>query len=121
MRKVFEFLEREENRVLSPAARLLYIYMLAKTEESINDNLIINEGFGWIIFRRDDMASVLGLTRNTTTQKIKELIKYNLITDVKMGQGLPNVIYVNGLIDDNIKKLIKIDKRIDMSKLKTAN
>lgn len=107
MRKVFEFLEDKKYWNLSPAARLLYVYMLAKVEEQINDTLIVNENFGWITFRRDDMSKIIGVSVPTIGRAKRELIKNRLITDIRIGACLPNLIYVYGITNKKPKRIIE--------------
>lgn len=118
MEEIFKFLENPKYLSISPTARLLYVYMLSRTKEAINKDEIINEGWGWITFKREDMSAVLGVTKNTIRKELRQLVQNDLITDIRIGRNVPNLIYVNGIADDKIKKYIKIYREINIKEVK---
>jgi len=61
---------------------------------SIKNNWEDKKGYIYLIYNLKELLSILELDEKTTIKYKKELVKYGLIIDKRLGQGNPNRIYV---------------------------
>lgn len=64
-----------------------------------------------MIFKRNDVASILNLTEKTVSGAIKELKNVNLLMEERQGLGKPNLIYIGKL-----KMAVQDDTKLDFLK-----
>lgn len=111
-----ELLDREEYKILSPTAMLLYSILTDRLELSfkqIENNKKIQfydaKGNMYVIFKREEMREKLHVKRTTLDTAIAQLKECNLIKENHQGRNVPNMIYLGktiGMIEcENIEKL----------------
>lgn len=111
-----ELLDREEYKILSPTAMLLYSILTDRLELSfkqIENNKKIQfydaKGDMYVIFKREEMREKLHVKRTTLDTAIVQLKECNLIKENHQGRNVPNMIYLGktiGMIEsENIEKL----------------
>jgi len=61
---------------------------------SIKNNWKDENGYIYLIFSGEELINLLEISKNTVTKYKKELFKYRLIIDKRLGQGKSNIIYV---------------------------
>jgi hypothetical protein len=97
--KMYKFLFEEEFNDMSNDAKVLYCILIDRINKAIaesNKNIygIDNEGGIFLKPITEDMKKIM----NRSTQKIiklkKELESFNLIENIRIGNGKPNKIYV---------------------------
>lgn len=98
-------------RGLSLGAKAMYSVLRDRLDLSIKNNWVDKEGNIYLIFKtepaKDDnrhidekdyddlsLTELLGINKNTITAYRKELTKYDLMIEKKLGQGKPNMIYI---------------------------
>lgn len=87
-------LEEEEFRDLSNDARILYALLKNRNELSIVNGWYDENDNVYQIFTRAEMAKILKLSIKTVVKAMKDLRKFKLIDEQRMGQGIPNRIYL---------------------------
>ena len=111
-----ELLDREEYKILSPTAMLLYSILTDRLELSfkqIENSKKIQfydaKGNMYVIFKREEMREKLHVKRTTLDTAIAQLKECNLIKENHQGRNVPNMIYLGktiGMIEsENIEKL----------------
>ena len=111
-----ELLKREEYKVLSPNAMLLYSILTDRLELSfkqIESNKKIQfydaKGDMYVIFKREEIQEKMHIKRAALDSAILQLKECNLIKEKKQGKNMPNIIYLGktiGMIEsENIEKL----------------
>ena len=111
-----ELLDREEYKILSPTAMLLYSILTDRLELSfkqIENNKKIQfydaKGNMYVIFKREEMREKLHVKRTILDTAIAQLKECNLIKENHQGRNVPNMIYLGktiGMIEcENIEKL----------------
>lgn len=111
-----ELLDREEYKILSPTAMLLYSILTDRLELSfkqIENSKKIQfydaKGDMYVIFKREEMREKLHVKRTTLDTAIVQLKECNLIKENHQGRNVPNMIYLGktiGMIEsENIEKL----------------
>lgn len=110
-----ELLKREEYKVLSPNAMLLYSILTDRLELSfkqIESNKKIQfydaKGDMYVIFKREEIQEKMHIKRAALDSAILQLKECNLIKEKKQGKNMPNIIYLGktiGMIESE-----KIDK-----------
>lgn len=111
-----ELLDREEYKILSPTAMLLYSILTDRLELSfkqIENNKKIQfydaKGDMYVIFKREEMREKLHIKRTILDTAIAQLKECNLIKENHQGRNVPNMIYLGktiGMIEsENIEKL----------------
>ena len=117
-----ELLNREEYKVLSPNAMLLYSILTDRLELSfkqIESNKKIQfydaKGDMYVIFKREEMREKLHVKRTTLDTAIAQLKECNLIKEKKQGKNMPNIIYLGktiGMIEsEKIDKLRSVENQ----------
>jgi hypothetical protein len=79
---------------LSLGAKLMYSILRDRLDMSIKNNWKDEKGYIYLIFSGDELLNLLEISKNTVTKYKRELIKYKLIIDKRLGQGKSNKIYV---------------------------
>lgn len=87
--------------VINNDAKVLYALLLDRMELSRINNWVDDDGTIFLIFKREDLADMLGICVTTVWRAIKQLKAVGLIAEKRQGLNLPNLIYV-GKIDYSI-------------------
>ena len=100
-----ELLNREEYKVLSPNAMLLYSILtdrLGLSFKQIESNKKIQfydaKGDMYVIFKREEIQEKLHIGRSALDTAVLQLKEYNLIKETKQGKNMPNIIYLGKTI-----------------------
>ena len=86
-------------------------------EQTVGLNWIEDEGTIFLIFKREDLADMLGICSTTVWKTIKQLKEVGLIEEKRQGLNRPNLIYI-GKIDYSVleeKEPESIEKEITSS------
>ena len=101
-----ELLTKDEYKILSPNAMLLYSVLTDRLDLSfkqITENRRIQfydaKGDMYVIFKRDEIQERLHIKRSALDSAILQLKECNLIKEKKQGKNLPNIIYLGKTID----------------------
>ena len=111
-----ELLTKEEYKILSPNAMLLYSILTDRLDLSfkqITENRRIQfydaKGDMYVIFKREEIQEKLHIKRSALDSAILQLKECNLIKEKKQGKNLPNIIYLGKTItmieNDKIEKI----------------
>ena len=110
-----ELLKREEYKVLSHNAILLYSILTDRLELSfkqIESNKKIQfynaKGDMYVIFKREEIQEKMHIKRAALDSAILQLKECNLIKEKKQGKNIPNIIYLGKTI--GMLESEKIDK-----------
>lgn len=101
-------------------AKMLYALLLDRMElreQTVGLNWIEDEGTIFLIFKREDLADMLGICSTTVWKTIKQLKEVGLIEEKRQGLNRPNLIYI-GKIDYSVleeKEPESIEKEITSS------
>ena len=117
-----ELLTKEEYKILSPNAMLLYSVLTDRLDLSfkqITENRKIQfydaKGDMYVIFKRDEIQERLHIKRSALDTAILQLKECNLIKEKKQGKNLPNIIYLGktiGMIEnEKIEKLMSAENQ----------
>lgn len=79
-------------------AKMLYALLLDRMELSRTNGWIEDDGTIFLIFKREDLADMLGICTTTVWRAIKQLKEVGLIEEKRQGLNRPNLIYI-GKID----------------------
>lgn len=79
-------------------AKMLYALLLDRMELSRINNWVEDDGTIFLIFKREDLADMLGICTTTVWRAIKQLKAVGLIEEKRQGLNKPNLIYI-GKID----------------------
>ena len=111
-----ELLTKEEYKILSPNAMLLYSVLTDRLDLSfkqITENRRIQfydaKGDMYVIFKRDEIQERLHIKRSALDSAILQLKECNLIKEKKQGKNLPNIIYLGktiGMIENTKTNVI---------------
>ena len=101
-----ELLTKEEYKILSPNAMLLYSVLTDRLDLSfkqITENRRIQfydaKGDMYVIFKRKEIQERLHIKRSALDSAILQLKECNLIKEKNQGKNLPNIIYLGKTID----------------------
>lgn len=87
---------------LSLESRVVYALLRDRMELSRKNGWVDDDGFIYLLFSRESIAAVLNCCLDTVTKAMRQLIKFELIDEIRQGQGKPNIIYVCHVkLDDN--------------------
>ena len=95
-------------------AKMLYALLLDRMELSRTNGWIEDDGTIFLIFKREDLADMLGICSTTVWRAIKQLKEVGLIEEKRQGLNRPNLIYI-GKIDYSVleeKEPESIEKEI---------
>ena len=84
--------------VINNDAKVLYALLLDRMELSRINHWVDEDGTIFLIFKREDLADMLGICTTTVWRAIKQLKQAGLIAEKRQGLNLPNLIYI-GKID----------------------
>lgn len=79
---------------LSLGAKLMYSILRDRLDVSVKNNWKDENGYIYLKFSGEELLDLLEISKNTVTKYKKELVKYKLIIDKRIGQGKANIIYV---------------------------
>jgi len=79
---------------LSLGPKLMYSILRDRLDMSIKNNWKDGKGYIYLIFSLKELIQLLAIDEKTVIKYKKELVKYTLIVDKRIGQGNPNRIYV---------------------------
>ncbi len=82
-------------------AKMLYALLLDRMELSRVNNWVDGDGTIFLIFKREDLADMLGICTTTVWRAIKQLKEVGLIAEKRQGLNKPNLIYI-GKIDYSV-------------------
>ena len=74
--------------------KLMYSILRDRLDLSIKNNWKDEKGYIYLIFSLKELIKLLTIDEKTVIKYKKELVKYTLIVDKRVGQGGPNRIYV---------------------------
>ena len=80
---------------------MLYALLLDRMELSRTNGWIEDDGTIFLIFKREDLADMLGICTTTVWRSIKQLKEVGLIEEKRQGLNRPNLIYI-GKIDYSV-------------------
>lgn len=117
-----EVLNREEYKVLSPNAMLLYSILTDRLELSfkqIESNKKIQfydaKGDMYVIFKREEIQEKMHIKRSALDTALAQLKECNLIKEKKQGKNMPNIIYLGKTIEmiesEKIEKLRSVENQ----------
>ena len=87
--------------VINNDAKMLYALLLDRMELSRTNGWIEDDGTIFLIFKREDLADMLGICVTTVWRAIKQLKEVGLIEEKRQGLNRPNLIYI-GKIDYSV-------------------
>lgn len=92
-------------------AKMLYALLLDRMELSRTNGWVEDDGTIFLIFKREDLADMLGICTTTVWRAIKQLKEVGLIEEKRQGLNRPNLIYI-GKIDYSVpeEKELENDK-----------
>ena len=79
---------------LSLGAKLMYSILRDRLDISIKNDWKDKNGYIYLIFSGEELLNLLEISKNTVTAYKRELVKYGLIIDKRLGQGKSNMIYI---------------------------
>lgn len=79
---------------LSLGAKAMYSILRDRQELSIKNNWVDKDGYIYLIFTIENLCELLDISDRTATKYKKELAKYNLLFEKRLGQGKPNRLYI---------------------------
>lgn len=117
-----ELLNREEYKVLSPNAMLLYSILTDRLDLSfkqIEGNKKIQfydaKGDMYVIFKREEIQEKMHIKRAALDTAVAQLKECNLIREKKQGRNMPNIIYLGktiGMIEsEKLDKLRSVENQ----------
>lgn len=93
--KLPQFLfEGELKKTVSTEAKVLYALLRNRFELSAKNNWVNDKGEVYLIFSRDEMCDMLNCRQEKVRKLIKQLITSGLIEEERVGQNMPNQIYL---------------------------
>jgi len=97
---------------LSLGPKLMYSILRDRLDISIKNNWKDGRGYIYLIFSVEEILNLLEISKNTVTKYKKELVKYRLIIDKRIGQGKSNKLYVLKPEIEEFQKPSKWESRI---------
>ena len=93
-------------------AKMLYALLLDRMELSRTNGWVEDDGTIFLIFKREDLADMLGICTTTVWRAIKQLKEVGLIEEKRQGLNRPNLIYI-GKIDYSVPDEEEPENNID--------
>jgi len=90
---------------LSLEAKVTYTLLLDRLELSRINKWFNDKGEIYLIYTRQELIKELKISRATATKVFKELIDCNLIKEERLGQGMPNRIYIGKMESEDLYKV----------------
>lgn len=81
-------------KTLSAEAKITYMLILDRLKLSKLNTWINENGELYLLYKREELANILGLCEKTVVKILKELKDFNLICEKRQGLGKPNLIFV---------------------------
>lgn len=100
-------------------AKLIYGLMLDRMGLSIKNNWVDNSNKVYIIFKNEEIATMINCSVKKVINLLDELESFKLIQKKRLGLGKPNLIYVKNFTTndkENNKENVKDIKNIENSK-----
>lgn len=107
-----KFLFEGEFKDMSNDARVLYSLLRDRHDLSLSNEWINENNEVYLIYTRENMQNMLGLSDKPVKRAIDQLKKYKLIEEEKQGQGRPNLIYLLAVTIENTLTRRNSDSRI---------
>lgn len=95
---------------LSLGAKAMYSVLRDRQELSIKNNWVDEDEYIYLIYTVESLCDLLDISDKTVTKYKRELAKYELLFEKRMGQGKPNRLYV---LKPNYEEVDLYDKNID--------
>ncbi len=110
---------------LGLGAKAMYSILRDRQDLSIKNNWVDKENNIYLIFTVERLCELLDISDRTVTKYKRELAKYGLLNEKRLGQGKPNRLYVlkpetAGSIE-NYEKRKKYDSRPEESSIQESN
>lgn len=105
----------ERYKGLSLGAKAMYSILRDRQDLSIKNNWVDKDGYIYMIFTIENLCELLDISDKTATKYKKELTKYKLLFERRLGQGKPNRLYVLKP-DYSESDTYKKDNEIDLPK-----
>lgn len=103
--KIPKFLFADPFKSLSNDAKIAYALLRDRNELSIKNKWINERGEVYLLYTRLELQEMLNVSKNTCTKIMKDLNEAKLITEEKLGDRRPNMIYINTIqMDSNPDK-----------------
>jgi len=93
--KLYKFLFDDEFKDLSNDAKILYALLRDRHTLSIKNQWKNKDGEVYLIYSRNEMAEMLGLTNPPVLKAVKQLKEFKLMEEERQGINKPNLIYIN--------------------------
>ena len=74
--------------------KLMYSILRDRLDLSIKNDWKDKNGFIYLVFSIEELSALLEINKETVTTYKRELVKYRLIIDKRLGQGKSNLIYI---------------------------
>jgi len=74
--------------------KLMYSILRDRLDISINNDWKDKNGYIYLVFSIEELSALLEINKETVTTYKRELVKYRLIIDRRLGQGKSNLIYI---------------------------
>jgi NACalpha-BTF3-like transcription factor len=97
--------EGKLKKELTNDARVLYSLLRNRHQLSLKNNWVNDHGEVFLLFSRENMQDMLGISKNPTKKAVDLLKKFNLIQEERQGQGKANQIYLMAINVENSKKV----------------
>ncbi len=89
-----ELFVNEKYKTLNSDAKLLYALLLDRKELSRKNKWVDEYGQVYLLYTRDNLCEMLGVSRPTVTRAFKQLSSVGLIIEERQGLTKPNKIFV---------------------------
>lgn len=86
--------ESELYKDLSLGAKAMYSVLRDRQDLSIKNKWVDEDGYIYLIYTINSLCELLNISDKTATKYKRELAKYELLFEKRMGQGKPNRLYV---------------------------
>ncbi|MDE8282480.1 replication initiator protein A [Erysipelothrix rhusiopathiae] len=100
--QVPKFLFTEEFKGLNSDARLLYGMLKDRHELSLKNKWLTDDGDVYLIYTRQEMMKMLGVSNKTVIKAMEALKEHGLLEEVRQGLRKPNLIFMYMVEDDYV-------------------
>ena len=107
-----KFLFEDEFKELSNDARVLYSLLRDRHDLSISNGWVNKNNEVYLIYTRENMASMLGCSQPTIRKAVNQLIDYRLIEEQRQGLNKPNLIYLADVSIENTRTEKSFQSRV---------
>jgi hypothetical protein len=104
-----KFLFSNEFKSMSSDAKVLYSLLRDRHDLSIKNQWINEKGEVFLIFSREEMVELMGVSESTILRIMNTLKKFNLIEEERQGLGKPNKIFLLALKNLEYSKTRQIE------------